>query len=341
MKPCRIHILGASGSGTTALGRAVAGMLAIPHHDTDDYFWLPTVPPYRTKRAVADRLRLMHEMFLERRDWVLSGSLDGWGDELVPRFDLVAFVSAPTAVRVARLRAREARHFGAEAVRPGGWHHLATEEFIAWASHYEDGTLETRTRKRHEAWLETLSCPVLRLDGTRPTADLVAEVLQRLRQPGDGGVGDGSRIDLRPAAPADYAYCASMYFAGMEASIRSLQLDPVLHENDLRQRWTAAEVRVIRRDGADVGWVQSRSEDGSVFIAQLFVEGPLQGRGIGTAIVRRIIADAGRAARSVTLGVVKTNPALRLYRRLGFRITHEDDRKFYMRRDADAGPDGG
>jgi len=31
--------------------------------------------------------------------------------------------------------------------------------------------------------------------------------------------------------------------------------------------------------------------------------------------------------------VVKTNPAQRLYVRLGFRTTHEDERKFYMRRD--------
>jgi hypothetical protein len=34
--------------------------------------------------------------------------------------------------------------------------------------------------------------------------------------------------------------------------------------------------------------------------------------------------------------VVKINPALRLYERMGFRITHEDDRKLYMRRDPDA-----
>jgi hypothetical protein len=39
------------------------------------------------------------------------------------------------------------------------------------------------------------------------------------------------------------------------------------------------------------------------------------------------------ASSSVTLGVVKINPALRLYERLGFRITHDDARKFYMRRD--------
>ena len=37
----------------------------------------------------------------------------------------------------------------------------------------------------------------------------------------------------------------------------------------------------------------------------------------------------------MTLGVVKINPAKWLYDRLGFRITHEDDRKFYMRREPD------
>jgi hypothetical protein len=35
----------------------------------------------------------------------------------------------------------------------------------------------------------------------------------------------------------------------------------------------------------------------------------------------------------MTLGVVKMNPSLRLYLRLGFGITHEDERKFCMRRE--------
>jgi Shikimate kinase len=41
----RIHILGASGSGTTTLGRALAERLQYPHFDTDDSFWVPTDPP--------------------------------------------------------------------------------------------------------------------------------------------------------------------------------------------------------------------------------------------------------------------------------------------------------
>ena len=140
-----------SGAGVTTLGRALADTLAISHHDTDDYYWQPTSPPYRDKRAIADRLRLMRELFLDRVAWVLSGSLDGWGDPLIPLFDLVVFVPVPTEVRLQRLREREARRFGADAVAVGGWRYREREEFIEWASRYDDGAREGRNLKRHEA----------------------------------------------------------------------------------------------------------------------------------------------------------------------------------------------
>ncbi len=53
----RIHITGASGSGTTTLGRALAAELSCPHFDSDDYFWLPTDPPYTTQRDSEERNR--------------------------------------------------------------------------------------------------------------------------------------------------------------------------------------------------------------------------------------------------------------------------------------------
>ena len=50
-------------------------------------------------------------------------------------------------------------------------------------------------------------------------------------------------------------------------------------------------------------------------------------------MVKGLIEEAAKAGQALTLGVVKINPARRLYERLGFRTTHEDERKFYMRRD--------
>jgi adenylate kinase family enzyme len=181
MQTCRVHIMGASGAGVTSLGRALADSLAVPHHDTDDYFWRPTTPPYREQREVADRLRLMREVFLDRPDWVLSGSLDGWGDPIIPFLELVVFLYAPTAVRLQRLRARESRRLGSDAVARGGARHKEAEEFIEWASHYEDGTREGRNLARHQAWLATLPCRVVRLDGTRPLPDIVNEVCRAIQ----------------------------------------------------------------------------------------------------------------------------------------------------------------
>ena len=142
------------------------------------------IPPYRTKREIAERLRLMREMFLARADWVLSGSLEGWGDVLIPSFDMVIFLTTPTGLRLQRLRAREARHFGPDAVAPGGWRHRDTEEFVEWASHYEAGDREGRSLARHQAWLAALPCPVLRLDGSRPLPELVAEIQETQILPG-------------------------------------------------------------------------------------------------------------------------------------------------------------
>jgi ribosomal protein S18 acetylase RimI-like enzyme len=73
--------------------------------------------------------------------------------------------------------------------------------------------------------------------------------------------------------------------------------------------------------------------DDGLFVAQLFVDGPFQGRGIGTEVMNQLIGEAAALNQPVSLAVVKINPAIRLYRRLGFRTTHEDDRKFYMKRD--------
>jgi adenylate kinase family enzyme len=184
MKFRRIHITGASGAGVTTLGRPLADALAIPHHDTDDYFWQPTSPPYQHMREKADRLRLIREMFLGRDEWVLSGSLDGWGDPLIPYFDLVVFMQTAQTFRLNRLRDREATRFGAEAVAPGGWRHQEMEDFIEWASRYDAGDHTIRSLQKHQAWLAALPCPVLRLDGAQSLPELVQDVLAAIKPAG-------------------------------------------------------------------------------------------------------------------------------------------------------------
>jgi adenylate kinase family enzyme len=176
-----IHITGASGCGVSTLGAALAGRLGCTHLDTDDFYWMPTEPPFQVSREVLERLRLLRTAFAAASGgWVLSGSLDGWGDPLIPLFDRVIFLSAPTEVRLARLAEREHRRLG-PAVEPGGARHVQHLDFLAYAAAYDSGqftgTMTGRYRARHEAWLERLSCPLLRLDGALPAATLAGLAL--------------------------------------------------------------------------------------------------------------------------------------------------------------------
>ncbi len=141
------------------------------------------------------------------------------------------------------------------------------------------------------------------------------------------------QIALRPARPQDFEYCSALYFAEMDRFIDELKLDRAAQVASFRERWHVTEVRLIALDDADTGWLQRRTEGDAVFLAQIFVDRPCQRRGIGTAVMQRLIAEAAAAGQAVTLGVIKANPALRLYQRLGFQTTHEDARKFYMRRE--------
>lgn len=102
-----IHIYGASGSGTSTLGRKISEELGYKFMDTDDYFWLPTNPRYTTKRSKEERLALMKKDISDNDNVVISGSLVDWGDELIPLFTLAIRLVTDTEIRTTRLKERE------------------------------------------------------------------------------------------------------------------------------------------------------------------------------------------------------------------------------------------
>ena len=172
----RIHILGASGSGTTTLGRALAARLQCSHFDTDDYFWLPTDPPYTHQRERTERQQLLMDDLTVQDSWVVSGSLCGWGDVAIPLFELVVFLSIPPDIRMERLRRREHERFG-EQILPGGDMYEQSQAFLAWAASYEEGGVDIRSRRRHEHWLGTLPCPILCFEGAYTIEEQLAVLM--------------------------------------------------------------------------------------------------------------------------------------------------------------------
>src|SRR5258708_19595198 len=115
----RIHIVGASGSGTSTLGAALARRLACPHVDADALFWMPTDPPFIEQRGREARQTLLLQALPATGRWIFSGSATGWSAPVEPFFDLVVFLSLDPSMRMDRLRRREIERYG-EPIHPTG-----------------------------------------------------------------------------------------------------------------------------------------------------------------------------------------------------------------------------
>ena len=174
----KIHIFGASGSGTTSLAKLLCTRLDYIHFDTDSYYWMPTADPFTVARPSEERLELMKKDLSTTKPWILSGSLSGWGDELIPFFDLVVFVYVPQDIRLERLKKREYERYGDE-ILAGGARYEATKEFLEWAASYDSGTLVGRNLVKHEKWLEQISCSVLRIENNslEESVDTILEAI--------------------------------------------------------------------------------------------------------------------------------------------------------------------
>lgn len=173
--PTKLYLTGASCSGVTTLGAVLAERFGWPQFDVDTYYWLPTDPPFTTKRAREDRVVLIEEKQAQTPCWVMTGSCLGWGDALIAPVDLIIFLTTPTPIRLQRLDKREKERHGAR-ILPGGDMHEAHLAFRDWASRYDDPDFSGRSLASHESWLADQSAPVLRLDGVQPSADLADRV---------------------------------------------------------------------------------------------------------------------------------------------------------------------
>jgi len=180
MAGTRINLIGASGSGTSTVGRSVAAALSLPHFDSDDYFHAPSEPPFQNPRSAEERCELLRRDLSPDSSWVLSGGIVGWCPIPELDFTCIVFLYVPTELRVKRLRLRELERFG-DRILNGGDMHSTHEDFIAWASAYDVGGVEGKTLAKHEAHLKACEvCQVLEIRGVLTVAEITEDVVRAI-----------------------------------------------------------------------------------------------------------------------------------------------------------------
>ena len=141
-------------------------------------------------------------------------------------------------------------------------------------------------------------------------------------------------ITLRPLLPTDDAFSYLIY-AGTRAEEMArvawtdeqkeafLRMQFNAQTDHYRTYYPAAEYQIILRGDVPIGRLIVERSPKSLLIMDIALLPEFRNTGIGTAILRELMEEAGRAGLPVVLRVEFFNPAIRLYTRLGFVKTRE------------------
>jgi ribosomal protein S18 acetylase RimI-like enzyme len=141
-------------------------------------------------------------------------------------------------------------------------------------------------------------------------------------------------VGLRPAGDADRAFLVEVY-----ASTRAHELAMVPWTDEQKAAFIAhqfaaqdvhyrtyyegASLDVIEVDGESAGRLYVDRGPSDIRVIDIALAPAFRGRGIGSGLLRSLIAEAQETGRRVSIHVEMNNPARRLYERLGFRAVGE------------------
>ena len=143
-------------------------------------------------------------------------------------------------------------------------------------------------------------------------------------------------MKTRDAGAPDIDFLCDLFLRAMRPYITAARgsWDQVREDRQFRDQLRLGATRIIMHDDAAVGFFVACDEGQDLELHTLCISPEHQGRGLGTAAIRRILSEARMHKRGVVLSVLKANVGARLlYGRLGFVVIDETAYHYRMRYD--------
>lgn len=166
-----------------------------------------------------------------------------------------------------------------------------------------------------------------------------ADVPQRLAVP---AVLAQQGFGLRPETEADVPFLRQLYISTRWEEVSAaadwsdaqkiafLESQFALQRHHYLNHYANSSFDVIEQHRLPAGRLYLDRQERTLLIVDIALLPQWRGRGIGTALIEAVFAEARQAGKEVSISVEKFNPALRLYQRLGFRPYAEDDVYWFM-----------
>ena len=150
-------------------------------------------------------------------------------------------------------------------------------------------------------------------------------------------------IKLRPAEVKDNSFIETVYRSTREELILTgwteqqkwafIKMQSTAQLSEYKTKFPGAAFQVIIFNKQDAGRFYTWENDHEIRLIDITLLPPFRGKGIGSFLLGDLIKKSDKLQKKISLHVDPSNPALQLYRRLGFIHLNNNGRHYYMERD--------
>jgi ribosomal protein S18 acetylase RimI-like enzyme len=152
-------------------------------------------------------------------------------------------------------------------------------------------------------------------------------------------------IKLRTEVQKDNLFIESLYRSTREAELKLsnwpeeqkaafIMMQSMAQQAAYRSKFAGAVFQVIVYKKTDAGRFYIWEGEDEIRLIDITLLPAFRGKGIGTFVLNGLNKMADKAGKKISLHVEPANPALHLYRRLGFVYLRDNGRLYYMERNA-------
>lgn len=138
-------------------------------------------------------------------------------------------------------------------------------------------------------------------------------------------------LELRPADPSDVEAITELRAVVLRADLERLgRYDRDRVRQRLRDGFQPEHTSIVLVAGAFTGCVALRPAEDGHWLEHFYLDPAQQNRGLGTAVLRELLARTDADGVTVRLNVLQGSPARRLYERHGFELDRQDEVDVFM-----------
>jgi ribosomal protein S18 acetylase RimI-like enzyme len=134
-------------------------------------------------------------------------------------------------------------------------------------------------------------------------------------------------VEQRDASPDDFDFLYRLHEETLRPYVGNAEAWQL---ENFKKHFSVENQRVLQWSGTDIGSISLVDSGDFLVLDNIALLPEYRGRRVGRMLIEDTLGVAARRGIPVRLNVLKVNPAWKLYRKLGFRVTNEDHHRYFM-----------